>query len=181
MSDRPLPIHASAPHPPSADPQRWWTLVWLSLAQLMVILDVTVVNIALPSIGTDLRLNRAWLTWVVTAYTLCFGGLLLLGGRLADTLGRRRTLLAGLGLFTLASLASGLAQTGTVLVAARAAQGVGAALLSPAALAIITTTFSGQERNRALGTWAAVAGPAPPSACWPAGCWSSTPAGGGCS
>jgi EmrB/QacA subfamily drug resistance transporter len=158
MSDRTLPIHAPALHPPSADPRRWWALIWLSLAQLMVILDVTVVNIALPSIGADLRLNRAWLTWVVTAYTLCFGGLLLLGGRLADTLGRRRTFLAGLGLFTLTSLASGLAQTGTVLVAARAAQGVGAALLAPATLAIITTSFHGPERNRALGIWAAIAG-----------------------
>jgi MFS family permease len=100
MSDPTLRVHPSGLHPPSADPRRWWALVWLSLAQLMVILDVTVVNIALPSIGADLRLNRAWLTWVVTAYTLCFGGLLLLGGRLADTLGRRRIFLTGLGLFT---------------------------------------------------------------------------------
>jgi EmrB/QacA subfamily drug resistance transporter len=140
------------------DPRRWQALVLLCLAQFMVILDITVVNVALPTIGTDLQLDRTSLTWVVTAYTLCFGGLLLLGGRLADTLGRRRTFLTGLGLFTLASLASGLAQTGTVLVAARASQGVGAALLSPAALAIITTTFQGAERNRALGIWAAIAG-----------------------
>jgi MFS family permease len=158
MSDRILPVHALEPHPPSADPRRWGALVLLSLAQLMVILDVTVVNVALPTIGTDLGLDRAWLTWVVTAYTLCFGGLLLLGGRLADALGRRRAFLAGLGLFTAASLASGLAQAGTILVAARAAQGVGAALLSPAALAIITITFHGQERNRALGIWAAIGG-----------------------
>jgi EmrB/QacA subfamily drug resistance transporter len=147
-----------APWPPGADPRRWWSLVLLCLAQFMVILDITVVNVALPTIGTDLGLDRAWLTWVVTAYTLCFGGLLLLGGRLADTLDRRRTFLAGLGLFTAASLASGLAQTGTMLVAARAGQGVGAALLSPAALATITTTFHGAERNRALGIWAAIAG-----------------------
>jgi EmrB/QacA subfamily drug resistance transporter len=152
------PDQAPSPHPPASDPRRWWALVLLCLAQFMVILDITVVNIALPTIGGDLRLNRAWLTWVVTAYTLCFGGLMLLGGRLADTLGRRRMFLAGLGLFTAASLASGLAQAGTVLVAARAAQGVGAALLSPAALAIITTSFHGQERNRALGIWAAIAG-----------------------
>ena len=158
MSDRTLPVHTPAPHSPGADPRRWWALVWLSLAQLMVILDVTVVNVALPTIGSDLQLDRTSLTWVVTAYTLCFGGLLLLGGRLADTLGRRRTFLAGLGLFTAASLASGLAQTGAVLVAARASQGVGAALLSSAALAIITTTFHGAERNRALGIWAAIAG-----------------------
>jgi len=145
-------------HPPAPDPRRWWSLVLLCLAQFMVILDITVVNVALPSIGADLRLDRTALTWVVTAYTLCFGGLVLLGGRLADTLGRRRMFLAGLGLFTAASLASGLAQAGTVLVAARAGQGVGAALLSPAALAIITTTFHGPERNRALGVWAAIAG-----------------------
>src|SRR5215218_7871266 len=153
----------AAPAPPDhrhdlADSRRWQALVLLCLAQFMVILDITVVNVALPAIGADLSLDRAALTWVVTAYTLCFGGLMLLGGRLADTLGRRRMFLAGLGLFTAASLASGLAQTGTVLVAARAGQGVGAALLSPAALAIITTTFHGPERNRALGIWAAIAG-----------------------
>jgi EmrB/QacA subfamily drug resistance transporter len=150
-----LPVHAS---PPALEPRRWWALVLLCLAQFMVILDITVVNIALPSIGADLYLDRASLTWVVTAYTLWFGGLMLLGGRLADTLGRRRMFLAGLGLFTVASLASGLSQTGTVLVAARALQGAGAALLSPAALAIITTIFQGPERNRALGIWAAIAG-----------------------
>ena len=152
------PVHAGAPHRPAADPRRWWALVLLCLAQFMVILDITVVNVALPTIGSDLQLDRTSLTWVVTTYTLCFGGLLLLGGRLADTLGRRRMFLAGLGLFTVASLASGLAQTGRVLVAARAGQGVGAALLSPAALAIITTTFQDAERNRALGVWAAIAG-----------------------
>jgi EmrB/QacA subfamily drug resistance transporter len=146
------------PHPSGFDPRRWWALVLLCLAQFMVILDITVVNVALPTIGADLGLDRASLTWVVTTYTLCLGGLLLLGGRLADTLGRRRMFLAGLGLFTIASLASGLAQIGPVLVAARAGQGIGAALLSPAALAIITTTFHGQERNRALGVWAAIAG-----------------------
>jgi EmrB/QacA subfamily drug resistance transporter len=158
MSDRTLPVHAPRPLAAGLDPRRWWALVLLSLAQFMVILDVTVVNVALPSIGADLHLDRASLTWVVTAYTLCFGGLMLLGGRLADVLGRRRTFLAGLGVFTVASLASGLAQSGTILVAARAGQGVGAALLSPAALAIITTTFHGHERNRALGVWAAIAG-----------------------
>jgi EmrB/QacA subfamily drug resistance transporter len=150
-----LPVHTA---PAASDPRRWWALVVLCLAQFMVILDITVVNVALPTIGADLHLDRTALTWVVTAYTLCFGGLMLLGGQLADTLGRRRTFLAGLGLFTAASLASALAQTGTVLVAARAAQGVGAALLSPAALAIITTIFQGPERNRALGIWAAIAG-----------------------
>src|SRR5919198_524148 len=147
-----------APHPPRPDPRGWWALVWLCLAQFMVVLDITVVNVALPTIGTDLHLDRAMLTWVVTAYTLCFGGLMLLGGRAADALGRRRTFLAGLGLFTLASLASGLAQGGALLIAARAGQGIGAALLSPSALSIITTTFRGPERNRALGIWAAIGG-----------------------
>jgi MFS family permease len=175
MSDRILPAHAPSARPPGPDPRRWWALVLLCLAQFMVILDITVVNVALPSIGGDLRLDRTSLTWVVTAYMLCFGGLLLLGGRLADTLGRRRTFLTGLGLFTVASLASGLAQTGTMLVAGRVGRGVGTALLSPAAFAIITTTFHGAERNRALGIWAAIAGAgaavgvrqAPPVRCCP--------------
>jgi EmrB/QacA subfamily drug resistance transporter len=153
----------AAPAPPHhrhdlPDPRRWRALVLLCLAQFMVILDITVVNVALPAIGTDLSLDRAALTWVVTAYTLCFGGLMLLGGRLADLLGRRRVFLAGLTTFTLASLGAGLAGDGTVLVAARALQGVGAALLSPAALSIITTTFQGRERYRALGVWAALGG-----------------------
>ena len=137
MSDHSARLAGSIPPlhtpPPAADPRRWWALVLLCLAQFMVILDITVMNVALPTIGSDLQLDRTSLTWVVTTYMLWFGGLLLLGGRLADTLGRRRTFLAGLGLFTVASLASGLAQTGTVLVAVRAGQGVGAALLSPAA------------------------------------------------
>jgi EmrB/QacA subfamily drug resistance transporter len=153
-----VPVHADAPFAARSDLRRWWILILLCLAQFMVILDVTVVNVALPTIGTDLHLGQASLTWVVTAYTLCFGGLMLLGGRLADTLGRRRTFLVGLGLFTVASLVSGLAQAGAILVAARAGQGVGAALLSPSALAIITTSFRGSERNRALGVWAAIGG-----------------------
>lgn len=137
---------------------RWWVLVLLCLAQFMVILDVTVVNVALPVIAEQLDLGRAALTWVITAYTLCFGGLMLLGGRLADTIGRRRTFLAGLIIFTAASLGSALAPNGTVLIVARAAQGVGAALLSPAALSLVTTTFTGADRNRALGVWAAIGG-----------------------
>jgi EmrB/QacA subfamily drug resistance transporter len=145
--------HAAVP-----DPRRWRTLVLVCLAQFMVVLDVTVVNVALPAIGVDLALDRTVLTWVVTAYTLCFGGLLLLGGRLADLLGRRRTFLAGLVVFTLASLGAGLAGDGAVLLAARALQGIGAALLSPAALSIITTTFQGHERHRALGVWAGIGG-----------------------
>jgi EmrB/QacA subfamily drug resistance transporter len=154
------PAPAPPGHRPSVapDPRRWQALVLLCLAQFMVILDVTVVNVALPAIGADLALDRAALTWVVTAYTLCFGGLLLLGGRLADLVGRRRTFLAGLALFTAASAAAGLAGDGRALVAARALQGVGAALLSPAALSIVTTMFAGRERHRALGVWAGIGG-----------------------
>jgi EmrB/QacA subfamily drug resistance transporter len=157
-------VNAHADHYPqtagalTADKRRWVVLALLGFAQFMLIIDVTVVNVALPSIGRDLGLDRSGLTWTVTAYTLVFGSLLLLGGRLADSFGRRTMFLTGLGLFTASSLASGLAPDGTVLVAARAAQGIGAALLSPAALSIITTTFQGSERARALGVWAALAG-----------------------
>jgi EmrB/QacA subfamily drug resistance transporter len=140
------------------DRRRWRALTLLCLAQFMLIVDVTVVTVALPTIAHDLSLGRGGLTWVVAAYSLCFGGLLLLGGRLADTLGRRRAFLIGLTVFTAASLFSGLAWTGAALIGGRVAQGVGAALLSPAALSIITTTFDGPERNRALGVWAAIGG-----------------------
>jgi EmrB/QacA subfamily drug resistance transporter len=140
------------------DGRRWWVLGLLAAAQAMLVIDVTVVNVALPSIGTSLGLDRAALTWAVTAYTLFFGSLLLLGGRLADSFGRRRIFLAGIATFVGASLASGFALDGTWLVAARAGQGIGAALMSPAALSIVTTTFSGPERTRALGVWSAVGG-----------------------
>lgn len=146
------------PHGGRRHERRWLALVLLCVAQFMLILDLTVVNVALPSIGADLGAGREALTWVVTGYVLAFGGLMLLGGRLADTVGRRRTLIAGLAVFTLASLVAGLSGDVTVLIAARAAQGVGAALLSPAALSVITTTFQGTERNRALGVWAALGG-----------------------
>ena len=136
--------------------RRWWALTLISVAQFMIILDITVVNVALPSIGTDLSLGRGGLAWVVTAYSLALGGFMLLGGRIADVLGRRRTFVSGLALFTLASLASGLATSATALIAARALQGLGAALASPAALAIVVTTFEGGERDRALGVWAAL-------------------------
>ena len=132
------------------------TLILLCVAQFMVILDVTVVNVALPSLGTDLGFAPGDLQWVVSAYVLMTGGLLLLGGRMADLLGRRRVFLAGLVVFTGASLASGLAGSPGVLIAARAAQGLGAAMLSPAALSIITTTFAGAERTRALSVWGAI-------------------------
>ena len=139
-------------------PRRWLALGLLSLAQLMLMLDVTVVNVALPAIGVHLHLDRPTLTWVLTAYTLAFGGLMLLGGRLADLLGARQVMLAGLAVFTGASLLSGLAANSTMLLAGRATQGIGAALLSPSALALVTTTFTGSERNKALGIWAAIGG-----------------------
>ncbi|GAA0930559.1 DHA2 family efflux MFS transporter permease subunit [Kribbella koreensis] len=137
---------------------KWLVLGLLAFVQFMLVVDITVVQIALPSIGTDLGLGRQSLTWVVTTYTLVFGGLMILGGRLADVLGARRTLLAGLVIFTLASATSGLAGSAAVLIAGRAAQGLGAALLSPAALAIVTTTFHDRDRSRALGIWAAIGG-----------------------
>jgi len=152
------PVTTFKPSAAAAPQRRWYALALICVAQFMLILDVTVVNVALPSIGTDLHLDRQTLTWVVTAYTLVFGGLMLLGGRLADALGARRTLLAGLVLFTLASFASGLATSGAMLLAGRVGQGVGAALLSPAALSIVTTTFHGAERTKALGVWAALGG-----------------------
>ena len=147
-------------HPQSPpDPRRWIALVLLCAAQFMVVLDASIVNVALPSIQTDLEFSQANLQWVVNAYTLVFGGFLLLGGRMADLLGRRRLFILGLGLFSLASLLGGFAQNEGQLIAARALQGLGAAVISPAALSIVTTTFSeGAERNKALGIWGAIAG-----------------------
>ena len=134
-------------------------LALLAMTQFIVVLDASIVNVALPSIGTDLDFSQENLSWVVNAYTLTFGGFLLLGGRLADLLGRRRMFIVGLVLFGAASLAGGLAQSEAQLIAARAIQGLGAAIISPAALSIVTTTFAeGAERNRALGVWGAVAG-----------------------
>ena len=138
---------------------KWLALTVLAIAQFMVVLDVTIVNVALPAIQTDLGFSAEGLQWVVNGYTLTFGGLLLLGGRMSDILGRRRLFLIGLGLFTAASLAGGFATSETTLIAARAIQGIGAALLSPAALALLTVTFpAGRERNIALGVWGALAG-----------------------
>jgi EmrB/QacA subfamily drug resistance transporter len=134
-------------------------LALLAMTQFVIVIDASIVNVALPSIGAHLHFSRDDLSWVVNAYTLTFGGFLLLGGRLADLLGRRRMFMIGLVLFSLASLGGGLAQSETWLIAARAIQGLGAAIVSPAALSIITTTFAeGAERNRALGIWGAVAG-----------------------
>src|SRR3954466_15891630 len=141
------------------DPKRWIALILLCAAQFMVVLDASIVNVALPSIQTDLNFSQENLQWVVNAYTLVFGGFLLLGGRTADLLGRRRVFIFGLGLFSLASLLGGLSTNETQLIAARALQGLGAAIISPAALSIVTTTFAeGSERNKALGIWGAIAG-----------------------
>jgi EmrB/QacA subfamily drug resistance transporter len=139
--------------------RRWLALGLLCVAQFVVVLDASIVNVALPSIGKALDFSQENLSWVVNAYVLTFGGFLLLGGRLADLLGRRRVFMFGLVLFALASLVGGFSNSEGMLIAARAVQGLGAAILSPAALSIVTTTFrDGSERNKALGVWGAVAG-----------------------
>jgi EmrB/QacA subfamily drug resistance transporter len=143
----------------SAPQSKWLALVVLALAQFMVVLDVTIVNVALPSIQDALGFSADGLQWVVNAYTLLFGGLLMLGGRVSDLLGRRRVFLAGLSLFAAASLAGGFSGSAGMLIAMRAIQGIGGALLSPAALALVTVTFpAGRDRNIALGVWGALAG-----------------------
>src|SRR5438874_9826775 len=139
--------------------KRWLALAVIVAAQFMVVLDVAIVNVALPSIKTDLHFNQENLQWGITAYAILFGGALLLGGRLADLLGRRRLFVAGILLFTVSSLLDGLAWSESSLIAFRSLQGLGAALLSPAALSILTTTFEeGRERNIALGIWGAASG-----------------------
>src|SRR5437763_5983777 len=141
------------------DRRRWAALAIIVAAQFMVVLDVAIVNVALPSIKNDLHFTQESLQWVITAYSILFGGALLLGGRLADLLGRRRLFVAGLALFTVSSLLDGLAWSEGSLIAFRSLQGLGAALLSPAALSILTTIFrEGRERNLALGIWGAVSG-----------------------
>ncbi|HLX20260.1 MAG TPA: MFS transporter [Gaiellaceae bacterium] len=141
------------------DRRRWFALAVIVTAQFMVVLDISIVNVALPSIKTDLHFSQENLQWVITAYSIFFGGFLLLGGRLADLLGRRRLLMAGLLLFTVSSLLDGLAWSEGSLIAFRGLQGLGASMMSPAALSILTTTFQeGKERNTALGIWGAVAG-----------------------
>jgi EmrB/QacA subfamily drug resistance transporter len=148
-----------ARHPaPASERRPWSVLVLLSVAQFMVILDATVVNVALPSIGRALHFAPGDLQWVATAYVVFSGGLVLLGGRASDVVGRRRTFLAGLAVFTVASLASGLAPSAGALIAARAGQGLGAALLTPAALSIIVATYSGVQRAAALSVWGAIGG-----------------------
>jgi EmrB/QacA subfamily drug resistance transporter len=156
------------PSPPQETPlsqdttktdRRWLALVLLAAAQFVVVLDASIVNVALPSIGRALNFSQDDLSWVVNGYTLTFGGFLLLGGRMADLIGRRRLFMIGLVVFGVASFAGGIAQSAGWLIAARAVQGLGAALLSPAALSLLTTIFAeGKERNTALGVWGAVAG-----------------------
>src|ERR671916_2654000 len=139
--------------------RKWLALMLLASAQFVVVLDASIVNVALPSIGEDLQFSQENLAWVVNAYTLVFGGFLLLGGRMADLLGRRRLFMGGPVLFAVASLVGGLASSPGMLIAARAVQGLGAAMLSPAALSLVTVMFTeGAERNKAFGVWGAVAG-----------------------
>jgi EmrB/QacA subfamily drug resistance transporter len=141
------------------DRRRWVALAVIVTAQFMVVLDISIVNVALPSIKTDLHFSQESLQWVLTGYSIFFGGFLLLGGRLGDLLGRRRLFIAGLSLFTVSSLLNGLAWSEGSLIAFRCLQGLGAAMMSPAALSILMTTFEeGRERNKALGIWGAVAG-----------------------
>jgi len=141
------------------DPRRWKALAIVCAAFFMTVLDIAIVNVALPSIGRSLHFSRDNLQWVITAYSITFGGFLLLGGRAADLLGRRRLFLIGVAVFTIASFLCGIAWSEGVLVGSRALQGLGAAIISPAALSIITTTFEeGPERNKALGIWGAIGG-----------------------
>jgi EmrB/QacA subfamily drug resistance transporter len=143
----------------AADSRRWFALALIVVAQFMVVLDVAIVNVALPAIKSDLHFSEVSLQWVITAYAIVFGGFLLLGGRLADLLGRRRMFLIGLAVFTVFSLLDGLAWSEGSLITFRSLQGLGAAMLSPAALSILTTTFTeGGERNVALGVWGAASG-----------------------
>lgn len=146
---------------PQALERRWTGLILLCVAQFVVVLDASIVNVALPSIGKGLHISEENLPWVVNAYVIAFGGFLLLGGRAADLLGRRRVFMAGLLVVAIASLAAGFATNQGQLIAARVAQGLGAAIISPSALSIVTTLFrDGSERNKALGVWGAVAGSA---------------------
>ncbi|MFI0350243.1 MFS transporter [Actinomadura sp. 9N407] len=152
--DSDVPAARSGPFHPA----RWRILGFLGVAQLMLILDVTVVAVALPHMETDLHLSREAVTWTVSAYTLTFGGLMLLGGRIADLIGAKRVVLAGLLVFTAASAATGFAGSAGMLLGGRVAQGLGAALLSPAALSLVVHLFEGDERNKALGVWSALGG-----------------------
>src|SRR5438046_9699691 len=136
--------------------RKWWTLVAVSFGLFMIMLDNTIVNVALPTIQKSLHLKVSELEWVVTGYALTFGALMLTGGKLADLLGRRLAFVAGLVIFTLSSLACGLAGSASVLIGARVVQGIGAALMNPATLSIITVTFPPRQRGTAIGIWAGV-------------------------
>src|SRR3954452_2965862 len=143
----------------NATRSRWGALSMIVIAQFMVVLDISIVNVALPTIKTDLGFSEASLQWVISAYAIIFGGFLLLGGRIADLFGRRRVFVAGIALFTLASALSGLAWSASSLVAFRGLQGLGGALFAPAGLSLLMTTFrEGRERNLALGIWGAASG-----------------------
>jgi EmrB/QacA subfamily drug resistance transporter len=143
----------------ASHPHRWRILAVVATAFFMTILDVSIVNVALPTIAKDLAFSQENLQWVITAYTIAFGGFLLLGGRAADLLGRRRVFMVGVGLFTIASLVCGLSTSEGMLIASRAVQGLGGAIISPAALSIVMTSFDeGAERNKALGVWGALGG-----------------------
>lgn len=172
VSDTPTGTAPTAPLPTTDPPHRhrWWILAVIGLAQLMVVLDATIVNIALPSAQQDLGFSDGDRQWIVTAYALAFGSLLLLGGRIADLFGRKLTFLVGLVGFAGASAIGGAAGSFEMLVAARAGQGLFGALLAPAALSLLTTTFTDpKERGKAFGVYGAIAGPAAPSAC----CWAA--------
>jgi EmrB/QacA subfamily drug resistance transporter len=152
-------MYSASSSPTRAESNRWLVLVIVCLAQFMVVLDATIVNVALPSIQRGLHFSTADLQWVVNAYTLIFGGFLLLGGRAADLFGRRRLFILGVIVFAGASLLNGVATSSTMLIVGRGLQGLGGAMVSPAALSIITTTFAeGRDRTRALGVWSAIAG-----------------------
>src|SRR4051812_27350978 len=152
------PIHESPLGEAAGSTTHRWLLPVLLVAQLMVILDITAVNIALPHIATDLHMSGSTISWTITSYSLIFGSLLLFGGRAADLLGRRRMFLTGLGVFTASSFASAMAGSAAMLFASRAGQGLGAAILSPAALSIITSAFQDSQRAKALSAWGAVGG-----------------------
>src|SRR6266496_6810678 len=156
MSSESFAASAVAARP---DSRRWFALAVVVAAQFMVVLDVAIVNVALPSIKTDLHFTQENLQWVVTAYAILFGGALLLGGRLADVLGRRRLFVAGVAVFAVSSLLSGISWSEGSLIGFRAVQGLGGALLAPAALSLLMTTFAeGRERNLALGIYGAASG-----------------------
>src|ERR1700757_3815528 len=160
------------------DVRRWRAFSLLAAAFLMTIVDLTITNVALPTIGRKLHFPESDLQWVVTAYALSFGGFLLLGGRAADLLGRRRLFMTGLAIFTAASLACALATSDTFLIIMRGIQGLGAAVVLPAALSVVMNMFSeGAERNKALSAWSGIGATAASVGCWPAVCLSGTPAG----